>query len=89
MIMNNIKKQKLSDSEISYIIEMAWMDKIPFEAIKFQFGLLEKDVKNLMRKHLKRSSFIMWRKRVTSQISKKHKSKNRFDLNLNHLENKI
>lgn len=75
--MNKIRKQKLSDSEISYLIEMAWMDKIPFEAIKYQFGLLEKDVKNLMRKHIKRSSFIMWRKRVTSQLSKKHKVKNK------------
>lgn len=76
--MNKLRNQNLSESEISYIIEMAWMDNIPFEAIKYQFGLLEKDVKNLMRRHLKRSSFIMWRKRVTSQLSKKHTNKRKF-----------
>lgn len=72
----------LSEAEISYIIEMAWMDNIPFEAIKLQFGLLEKDVKNLMHKHLKRTSFIMWRKRVTSKVSKKHRMKNNIVYNL-------
>lgn len=81
--MNKIRKQKLTEAEVSYIIELAWMDNIPFEAIRYQFGLLEKDIKKLMRKNLKRSSFIMWRKRVTSQVSKKHKNKIGFDYNLN------
>ncbi len=39
------------------IIEMAWEDRTPFEAIAFQFDLAEKDVIALMRKELKRSSF--------------------------------
>ena len=52
--MNKIRKQELTDTEISYIIEMAWMDKIPFEAIKYQFGLLEK-VKITVIKNLERS----------------------------------
>jgi uncharacterized protein (TIGR03643 family) len=39
------------------IIEMAWEDRTPFEAILFQFGLTEADVIALMRKSLKRSSF--------------------------------
>ncbi len=54
------------------IIEMAWEDRTPFEAIEFQFGLPEKDVIALMRKELKRSSFNLWRKRVNSGISQKH-----------------
>ena len=54
------------------IIEMAWEDRTPFEAIKFQFGLAEKDVIGLMRKELKRSSFNLWRKRVNSGVSQKH-----------------
>jgi 3-hydroxybutyrate dehydrogenase len=29
---------------------MAWEDRTPFEAIKFQFGLAEADVKALMKK---------------------------------------
>ena len=49
---------------------MAWQDEIPFEAIEFQFGLGEKEVISLMRSELKRSSFEMWRKRVTGRRSK-------------------
>lgn len=55
------------------IIEMAWEDRTPFEAIHFQFGLAENDVIELMRKELKRSSFNRWRKRVNSGVSQKYK----------------
>ena len=61
--------------EIDRIIEMAWEDRTPFEAIKIQFGFSESDVIALMRKELKRSSFNLWRKRVNSGISKKHAQK--------------
>lgn len=69
------------------IIEMAWEDRTPFEAIKFQFGLAEHAVIELMRKELKRSSFNLWRKRVNSGVSQKHLHKrnpeiNRFKCNL-------
>ena len=57
------------------IIEMAWEDKTPFEAILFQFGLTEKGVIELMRKNLKESSFKRWRKRVQSGVSQKHLKK--------------
>lgn len=51
---------------------MAWEDRTPFEAIKFQFGLAEQDVIKLMRSQLKRKSFNLWRKRVNQGISSKH-----------------
>ena len=57
------------------IIEMAWEDRTPFEAIKIQFNMCEAEVIKLMRTELKRSSFNLWRKRVNSGISKKHLSK--------------
>ncbi|MBP6234494.1 MAG: TIGR03643 family protein [Saprospiraceae bacterium] len=57
------------------IIEMAWEDRTPFEAIKFQFGLSEAEVVALMRSVLKRSSFNLWRKRVHSGVSQKHAQK--------------
>lgn len=63
------------------IIEMAWEDRTPFEAIKIQFGLSEADVIALMRKELKRSSFNLWRKRVNSGISQKHLRKRNPDIN--------
>ena len=59
---------------------MAWEDRTPFEAIHFQFGLLEKDVIALMRKELKRSSFKLWRKRVNSGVSQKHLFKRNQDI---------
>ncbi|MFN8276232.1 MAG: TIGR03643 family protein [Chitinophagales bacterium] len=62
----------LSEKDIDRIMEMAWEDRTPFEAIRFQFGLAEKEVIALMRKHLKRNSFERWRKRVNSGISQKH-----------------
>ena len=54
------------------IIEMAWEDRTPFEAIAWQFGLSEQDVVSLMRLELKPSSFRKWRKRVHSGVSMKH-----------------
>lgn len=62
----------MEQKDIDRIIEMAWEDRTPFEAIKTQFGYSESDVIVLMRKLLKRSSFNLWRKRVNSGISQKH-----------------
>jgi uncharacterized protein (TIGR03643 family) len=58
--------------DIDRIIEMAWEDRTPFEAIEFQFGINESEVIKIMRSHLKRSSFELWRERVHSGISQKH-----------------
>ena len=58
--------KNLSDSDISRVIEMAWEDRTPFDAIHLQFGLKEQDVIKLMRNNLKNSSFKLWRKRVNS-----------------------
>lgn len=64
-----------NDEDHDRIIEMAWEDRTPFEAIDFQFGLAEKEVIQLMRANLKRSSFLLWRKRVNSGVSQKHLKK--------------
>jgi uncharacterized protein (TIGR03643 family) len=61
--------------ETDRIIEMAWEDRTPFAAIHFQFGLSEGEVIKLMRLHLKRKSFNLWRKRVHSGTSRKHLKK--------------
>lgn len=60
--------------DIDRIIEMAWEDRTPFEAIETQFGLREADVIRLMRSELKRASFRAWRQRVNSGISQKHQA---------------
>jgi uncharacterized protein (TIGR03643 family) len=64
----------MSPEEIDRIIEMAWEDRTPFDAIKAQFKLTESEVRALMRKQLKRSSYILWRKRV-EESSLKHLKK--------------
>tara|TARA_B100000795_G_scaffold87944_1_gene63964 strand:+ start:58 stop:333 length:276 start_codon:yes stop_codon:yes gene_type:complete len=64
-----------SERNIDRIIEMAWEDRTPFEAIEYQFTLKEQDVIQLMRKELKRTSFNNWRKRVNSGVSSKHNKK--------------
>ena len=66
----NIKTKEFNSIEVDRIIEMAWEDRTPFEAICFQFNLKEKDVVQLMRSNLKLSSFKMWRKRVSGRKSK-------------------
>jgi len=67
--------------DIDRIIEMAWEDRTPFEAIEFQFGLTESQVIHLMRNNLKRSSFNLWRKRVNSGVSQKHQRKRNTEIN--------
>ena len=59
-----------SGPDLDRIIQMAWEDRTPFEAIEFQFGLKEKEVIEVMRRHSKPSSFRMWRRRMTSRKTK-------------------
>ncbi len=60
----------MSPADISRIIEMAWEDRTPFEAIETQFGLNESAVIALMRSEMKRSSFRMWRERMSARTTK-------------------
>ena len=70
----------LDPEVIDRIIEMAWEDRTPFEAIEMQYGLKENQVRAIMRKHMKRSSFHMWRKRVKGR-STKHQGTRNGDIN--------
>ena len=60
----------LQVSDIDRIIEMAWEDRTTFTDIKNQYGIYEKDVIVIMKKNLKRSSFLMWRQRVRGRKTK-------------------
>ncbi|TDQ19330.1 uncharacterized protein (TIGR03643 family) [Algoriphagus boseongensis] len=64
------KKIILSEADIDRIIEMAWEDRTPFDAILSQFGISESETIELMRKNMKRSSFKMWRARVQGRATK-------------------
>jgi uncharacterized protein (TIGR03643 family) len=68
----------LTPRDIDRIIEMAWEDRTPFEAIAFQFQLDEDAVIRLMRREMKPTSFRMWRARVQGR-STKHAKKRTFE----------
>lgn len=72
----NIPQLELED--IDRIVEMAWEDRTPFEAIALQFGLQEQQVIELMRQQMQASSFKMWRKRVSGRKTK-HLKQRDFD----------
>ncbi|MBA4288147.1 MAG: TIGR03643 family protein [Pseudomonas sp.] len=61
---------QLTDHEWSRVIEMAWEDRTPFEAIHSQFDLSEAQVIALMRRSLKAGSFKLWRARVSGRQTK-------------------
>lgn len=75
-----------TDVDIDRVIEMAWEDRTPFDAIEFQFGLREADVKELMKKNLKLGSYKLWRKRVhncnTKHVAKRNTDISRFKCTL-------
>ncbi|WP_026976325.1 TIGR03643 family protein [Flavobacterium tegetincola] len=79
-------KSNFSEIELDRIIEMAWEDRTPFEAITFQFGISEQQTIEIMRSEMKRSSFNMWRKRVQGRATKHAKLRmdgmDRFKCNL-------
>jgi len=67
------KKPEFTERELDRIIEMAWEDRTPFDAITDQFGLKEQQVIELMRREMKPSSFRMWRERVQGRSTKHRK----------------
>lgn len=70
------KHKELNQEQIDDVIGMAWCDKTSFEMIFYHTSLTQEDVKTLMKQHLKRSSYRLWRKRVTKN-RKKHEGKNK------------
>lgn len=65
-----MKLPELDQATIDRIVEMAWEDRTPFEAIAVQYGVQEKEVVEIMRREMKPSSFRMWRKRVSGRKTK-------------------
>lgn len=65
-----IKDRRLSHSDISFVIQMAWEDRTSFERIQERTGLTQAEVIRLMRSELKPQSFMLWRKRVKGRTTK-------------------
>ncbi|QBL08501.1 TIGR03643 family protein [Rheinheimera sp. D18] len=62
--------QQFDAASLARIIEMAWEDRTPFEAIEQLYGLNESALITLMRQQLKASSFRLWRTRVHGRKTK-------------------
>lgn len=81
-----LEHKVFDEIQIDRIIEMAWEDRTPFDAIKFQFGISEAEVKALMKKELKFRSYKLWRERVenckTKHVGKRLEGIDRFKCNM-------
>ena len=62
--------KKFDSSDIDRIIQMCWEDRTPFDAIKIQFDISEKEIISIMRNNLKEKSFLNWRKRIDKRKTK-------------------
>ena len=71
-------QNEFTQAQIDRIVEMAWEDRTPFEAIEYQFGIKEAQVRQIMRSDMKRTSFTMWRERVSGRKTKHEISSNAF-----------
>lgn len=65
-----MKTPQFDDRATDRIIQMAWEDRTPFDAIEQQFGLTPGQVVNFMRKHLHPKSFRLWRRRTANRVTK-------------------
>ena len=68
--MHPTEEQNLSPEDIDRIINMAWEDRTPFEAIAYQFGLTEAAVIKLMKAQLRLKNWQKWRARVQGRKTK-------------------
>ena len=71
--MNISKKYNLSERDLDRVIQMAWEDRTPFDAIKAQFELTEDDVIKLMKQEMRLQNWKKWRARVQGRASKHKK----------------
>ena len=62
--------KNFKDSDIDRIIQMCWEDRTPFDAIKSQFNISEKEIISIMRNNLRERSFLNWRKRIDNRKTK-------------------
>lgn len=68
-----MKKNKLSELDnetIEKIVNMAQEEKKPYEAIKKEFGIVENDINEIMKKRLKIEKFELWKKKAVASKPK-------------------
>lgn len=68
--MKIVEKYQLTEADIDRIIEMAWEDRTPFDAIEAQFGVKEAEVIQLMQQEMHPRNWRKWRARVQGRKTK-------------------
>ena len=64
--MKKSKKVELTLEDIERVVSMAQEERKPFEVIKEEFGISENEVTEIMRKHLSKDNFELWKKKVAA-----------------------
>lgn len=68
--MKKSKKVELDAEQLERLISMAQEEKKPFEVIKEEFGVMENEVTEIMRKKLSKENFELWRKKAVASKPK-------------------
>ena len=68
--MKKSKRVTLDAEQLERLISMAQEEKKPFEVIKEEFGVVENDVTEIMRKRLSKENFELWRKKAVASKPK-------------------
>ena len=63
-------KVELDNKSLEKIVTLAQEEKKPFEVIKKEFGISEKEVTELMRMRLNKDNFELWKKKVAANKPK-------------------
>lgn len=78
---------ELGKEAIDRIVTLAQEERKPFEEIKKEFGLSEKEVTEIMKKRLQADNFELWKKKVAAK-KPKPKPQNFSDLEDDDLDSK-
>jgi len=63
-------RTELDYEQIERLVSMALEERKPFEVIKEEFGVPEKDVIEIMRKRLTKERFELWRQKASASKPK-------------------
>ncbi|HLA55009.1 MAG TPA: TIGR03643 family protein [Flavobacterium sp.] len=68
--MKKSNRLELDNEQIERLVSMALEERKPFEVIKEEFGVPEKEVIEIMRKRLTKDRFELWRQKASASKPK-------------------
>lgn len=64
--MKKSRRVELDSEQTERVVSMAQEERKPFEVLKAEFGISENEVTEIMRKHLSKDNFELWKKKVSA-----------------------